>query len=295
MLASAIARMRLEEILRLGEQASAFDAFSRMLAHEVRNPLNSMVLHADLLGRRLRRLGLELDQQTPLDEHVAVLRGEIERLNELVEHYLRLTKTGAPARLEPTALQELVDEVLGVHAPALAEQGIAVAVDAPPFKAEVMADAARIKQVLHNLIRNSLDAMSSGDDHQLLLTIVCEDGWWEVKVRDTGPGIPDSTKVFSPSFSTKPTGGGMGLPLSLQIARLHGGALVARRPAAGGAEFVLSLPAIEEEDGERKGTASEAGRVTGSASVVTGASVSSLSSDSSGPTLAPATPAATSG
>jgi signal transduction histidine kinase len=248
MLASAIARMRLEEILRLGEQASAFDAFSRMLAHEVRNPLNSMVLHADLLGRRLRRIGLDAEQQEPLDEHVGVLRGEIERLNELVEHYLRLTKTGAPARLEPLSLQDVAEEVVGVHAPALAEHSVAIRLDLPLEPAKVMADAARIKQVLHNLVRNSLDAMSNGDGHRLVVAIDRVDQWWELSVRDTGHGIPESAAVFSPSFSTKPTGGGMGLPLSLQIARLHGGALVARRPAGGGAEFVLSLPAIREAD-----------------------------------------------
>ncbi len=248
MLASAIARMRLEEMLRLGEQASAFDAFSRMLAHEVRNPLNSMVLHADLLARRLRKIGLQAEQKAPLDDHIAVLRGEIERLNELVEHYLRLTKTGAPARLEPVALQDIVEAVLGVHAPALVEQGIAVEVELPPEPALVMADAARIKQVLHNLIRNSMDAMCDNGPHDLFLALVRVDNWWELRVRDTGHGIPDSAKVFSPSFSTKPTGGGMGLPLSLQIARLHGGALVARRPSGGGAEFVLSLPALDESE-----------------------------------------------
>lgn len=246
MLASAIARMRLEEVLRLGEQASAFDAFSRMLAHEVRNPLNSMVLHADLLGRRLRRIGLDAEQQEPLDGHVAVLRGEIERLNELVGHYLRLTTTGVPARLEPLALQDLVEKVISVHAPALAERDVAVDVDLPLERATVMADGARIKQVLHNLIRNSMDAMSTGGPHGLFLALVRVEDWWELRIRDTGPGIPESAKIFSPSFSTKPTGGGMGLPLSLQIARLHDGALVARRPPMGGAEFVLSLPAAGE-------------------------------------------------
>ena len=66
-----------------------------------------------------------------------------------------------------------------------------------------------------------------------------------MRIKDTGPGVADTKHIFSPTFSTKAGGGGMGLPVSRQIARLHGGHLVAQRPEDGGAELVLTLPASD--------------------------------------------------
>ncbi len=249
-LASAIARMQLQATLRLTDQASAFDGFSRMLAHEVRNPLNSMALHAELILRRLTRDG---SADGRIRDSVGVLRDEIARLDEVVKNYLAMTRSGAALPLQPLDLREVVTSVASVHEPALAEQGIALLLDLGEEPAMVSAERARLQQVLHNLVRNAMDAMSAPGEHRLELTLRGTEKWWELRVADTGPGIAEPERVFSPSYSTKPTGGGMGLPLSLQIARLHGGFLVARNREGGGAELVLTLPRQSAEAGVSAG------------------------------------------
>jgi signal transduction histidine kinase len=242
LMASVHSRMMVEGQVRSSEQLAAFDGFSRMLAHEIRNPLNSLSLHAQLLGRKLAKEGLIPTQQAALDEHLDVLRGEIRRLDNLVSDFLALTREDLSASTEIVDLRELCAGVIDVHRPTVAEHHIELKLVLGETPAYAQIKASRIQQVLHNLVKNAVDALLLAKSRTLTVEIRRRDATVEVRIRDTGPGVPDTNNVFSPTFSTKPGGGGMGLPVSRQIARLHGGHLVALHPDEGGAEFVLSLP-----------------------------------------------------
>ncbi len=242
LLSTAVARMRLEEQLKLSEQFSALGGFSRMLAHEVRNPLNSMSLHAQLLDRKLRKLPLHADQELALKDHLGLLKGDMQRLEDVVSDFVSLAAGDAAHSSEPLDLRGLVQEVMDVHAPSFDEREIQVHAELGEDPVVVRVHSERIQQILHNLIKNAIDALADARNRSLRIAIQRKDASVEVRVRDSGPGLADTNIVFSPNYSTKAGGGGMGLAISRQIARLHAGYLGAEKPESGGAEFVLSLP-----------------------------------------------------
>lgn len=243
LLSSVRSRMMVEGQVRSSEQLAAFDGFSRMLAHEIRNPLNSLSLHAQLLGRKLAREGLTPEQQGFLDEHLGVIGGEIRRLDTLVGDFLALSRADVSVSTELVDLRTLTREAIDVHRPTFAEHTIELAMELGPEPAYARIKVSRIQQILHNLVKNAIDALSGTEIRALFVQVSRSETTVEVHVRDTGPGVVDDQKIFSPTFTTKPGGGGMGLPVSRQIARLHGGHLHVLRSEQQGAEFVLSLPA----------------------------------------------------
>lgn len=245
-LSLAIVARRLERRVRVTEQVAAMGGIARMLAHEVRNPLNSMGLHLQLLERRL-------DRQPPngaeaARRHLGVLKAELARLDELVEEYVALGP-GRPLKGEGVDLRELVREVVELHEPAMVEGGIALRVDvgAEPVVAEV--DRTRLAQVLHNLVRNASEALEGAAEARVEVVLEQGEDTCRVRVRDSGPGVVDPERIFSPSYTTKPCGTGMGLPISRRIAELHGGRLVPRSAPGGGAEFVLTIPRHRDAEG----------------------------------------------
>jgi signal transduction histidine kinase len=243
-LASALERLRLQEQLRRAGEEATFGGLGRMVAHEVRNPLNNLILHAHRVERFAARLPPGSEEQRLLAGHAEVLRGELGRLDAMVCGVLELGR-GAAAPRERADLRTVVEEVCRVHAPALAEQGVAVSLDLGASPALVEIDRARIVQVMHNLFTNALDAMAHGANKGLWIGLRAQAGTWAVVVRDSGPGVGDPERIFSPGYTTKPLGSGMGLMISRRIAHLHGGQLSARTAPAGGAELALTLPAVQ--------------------------------------------------
>lgn len=241
LLAAAIARMDLEARLRTTEQLAVLGGLGRMLAHEVRNPLNSLALHLTLLDRGLGKAHVPAEHAGALRDHIGVLRGEVARLDELVQRFLDLSSADATARFTTTDLRHLLEQVLAVHAPTMAELDVKLDADLGPAPAPVRVDAHRIQQVMHNLVQNAIEAMAGQPERKLTVRLAAANGGWEVHVADTGPGIKEPGRIFSGTYTTKPAGNGIGLAVSLQIARLHQGNLVARSNGVGGAEFVLTL------------------------------------------------------
>lgn len=238
-LSLAIMARRLERRVRVTEQVAAMGGIARMLAHEVRNPLNSMSLHVRLLERRLGQL--PSDGAEAGNRHLEVLKAELARLDDLVEDYVALGP-GRPLRAEPVDLREVVREVVEVHEPAMAERGVILRLDAGAEATLADVDRPRIAQVLHNLVRNAGEALEGVEEPRVEVVLAHDGDTCQVRVCDTGPGVADPEHVFSPSYTTKPCGTGMGLSISRRIAELHGGQLLVRSPPGSGAEFVLTLP-----------------------------------------------------
>ncbi len=138
------------------ERVETVARFSRVLAHEVRNPLNSMSLQAALMRRRMS--GIPEEARKPLESALLAFEQETRRLNELVEHYLLIGRSGQ-LRREVVAVAETVRAVLRVHESALAEAKIGVELDLDA-DVRVEIDVPKITQVLHNLVRNAIDAMA---------------------------------------------------------------------------------------------------------------------------------------
>lgn len=217
------------------------------LAHELRNPLSTMMLQLRLLGELLSDESLHLQtMRRRAQAKVDTLRREAERLQGLFDDFLHLT---GPRSLEPREidLRETVARLLAFVAPSLADSGVSVIYDPPKEAVNCPADENLIRQALINLVLNAQQAMPDGGT---LRIDVCSDGGQAVvRVADSGVGIAPSERerVWRPFFSTKARGTGLGLSITLRIVREHGGSLAFESELAKGTVFTVRLPGIAAE------------------------------------------------
>jgi signal transduction histidine kinase len=221
-----------------GEKMAALGTFASGLAHEVRNPLNSISLQLSRLDRKTRSLGVaQADEITSLTR---IIREEVERLDALVEDFLLFARPNRPDHYE-TSLPNLVEEVVRFLAAEAGARGVSletgrVGEPLPPLRL----DAGRVKQVLLNLLRNAIEAMPKGGLVQVECGLV--DGRARLSVHDTGPGLPLGLDIFQLFVTTKPQGTGLGLAIAQQIVLEHGGELTAENRPGEGASFTVVLP-----------------------------------------------------
>ena len=220
------------------ERLAAVGKMAAVITHEVRNPLSSIGLNAELLEETLAASGSK--------EAVGLCRSivkEVDRLTAITEEYLRFARLPRP-RLEREQLNSIVAGVVAFQREDLASRGVRVDARLDDSLPPVDADEAQLRQALMNLMRNAADAMRGGG----ALTVATRravDGAVEVSVEDTGAGISSEnlSRIFEPFFSTKEGGTGLGLALTQQIVNEHGGSIeVASRPGRG-TTFTLKLPA----------------------------------------------------
>ncbi|MBN2370657.1 MAG: GAF domain-containing protein [Vicinamibacteria bacterium] len=220
------------------EKMAVAGTFASGLAHEVRNPLNSIGLQLSLLERRFSALAPALIAE--MQELTGIIREEIRRLDALVGDFLLFSRTNR-LHFRAMSLDALVDDVIRLLRP----EGRASNVtfkrirggESPP---KIPMDDERIKQVLINLLRNAIEAMPDGG--QVTVEVGWADGQARVVVRDNGPGLPEGLDVFQFFVSTKSHGTGLGLPIAQQVVLDHGGEIsVVSRPGSG-ATFTVILP-----------------------------------------------------
>jgi signal transduction histidine kinase len=243
--ASALARVQLEARVRFAEQWSTLGAFGRLLAHEIKNPLNSLGLELSLLERRVGRLSLSLEDLERISGSISVVKSELARLTSLTNEYLTMSPKSGALEVTPVDLNEVVASVVRAHAASMESRDIQLVDETGSTPAVVLGHPNKLKQLVHNVLGNAIEAMASADVRVATVSIRRLGSDWELCVRDTGPGIADPVAIFAPGFTTKASGTGMGLAISQQIARQHGGRLLARVVEAGGTEFTLSLSAHE--------------------------------------------------
>jgi signal transduction histidine kinase len=200
------------------------------IAHEVRNPLGGLELYAGLLREALAGQPERLDEIARIDREVGHLKVVV---NEFLEFARR-----APPRLEPLALRTLLEEVRELTA---APGGAQVTVDAAP-DLTVCADAGQLRRALLNLARNAVAAARGG--HVQLAAHRAADTV-HIEVRDDGPGVPAELrdKIFTPFFTTREKGTGLGLAFVREIVREHGSEIAVGDAPGGGSIFSFVLPA----------------------------------------------------
>jgi PAS domain S-box-containing protein len=222
--------------LQVSERLSALGRITAGVAHEVKNPLNSMRLWLENLKESLPN-----DTDDAAKQAVNVLDAEIDRLDAVVKRFLDFSRP-MDVRLEPTQLAELLHEVLEVAAPQLERSKVQVAQLLPIDVPQVIGDRALLKQAILNLVLNAVDAMPNGG--QLQLTLSRRGDMAEVTVGDTGRGIPveHRQKVFQLFFTTTPGGSGIGLASTFRIVQLHNGSIDFTSEVGRGTTFRIELP-----------------------------------------------------
>lgn len=226
------------------EKMAVVGTFASGLAHEVRNPLNSIALQLSIVERRVAPLPAGLAGE--IKELVAVIREEVKRLDNLVGDFLQFSRSNR-VQYRPTALDALVDEVARLLRPEARAAGVTlrrqrVGAAIPDLRV----DPEKIKQVAINLLQNAIEAMPGGGVVTVESGLV--DGRALLVVRDSGPGLPEGLDVFQLFVTTKARGTGLGLSIAQQIVLEHGGEIAAASEPGKGATFTVSLPVERPEE-----------------------------------------------
>src|SRR6516165_3700644 len=226
--------------LRVSERLAALGRITAGVAHEVKNPLNSMRLWLENLKESLSFDGF-YDGDGPSRQAVQVLDKEIDRLDQVVKRFLDFTRP-MDVRLEATQLAELLREVLEVAKPQLQQSNIQIAQLLPIDVPEVYVDRALLKQAVLNLVLNASEAMPNGGQLRMVLSRRGEMA--EIMVGDTGNGIPpeNQQKIFQLFFTTRPGGSGIGLASTFRIVQLHNGSIDFTSEVGRGTTFRIELP-----------------------------------------------------
>ncbi|MBM3726956.1 MAG: hypothetical protein FJW40_16230 [Acidobacteria bacterium] len=224
----------------VASRLAAIQQLTGRVAHEIKNPLNSIALRLELL-----RSAMSPQASESLPE-LDVISQEVARLDRVVRTFLDFTRP-VELRAEPVDLRTLLQSLLDLAQPELDAYGIGLAASLPEGPAPyTTGDEDLLRQALLNILRNAIDVMPQGG--RLRVDLRVEGPHAVVDIADSGPGIPESNrdKVFQLYFTTKQKGSGIGLAMSFRAAQLHGGTLEIEGPGAGdsgrGACFRMRLP-----------------------------------------------------
>jgi PAS domain S-box-containing protein len=222
--------------LQVSERLAALGRITAGVAHEVKNPLNSMRLWLENLKE-----SLPAEQDSATQQAVQVLDKEIDRLDAVVKRFLDFTRP-MDIRLEATQLAGLLKEVLEIAQPQLQKANIQLAQLLPIDVPEVYVDRALLKQAVLNLVLNAAEAMPNGGQMRLVLSRRGEMA--EITVGDTGKGIsPENRqKIFQLFFTTRPGGSGIGLASTFRIVQLLNGSIDFTSEVGRGTTFRIELP-----------------------------------------------------
>jgi two-component system, NtrC family, sensor histidine kinase HydH len=219
------------------ERLSALGDLAATVAHEVRNPLNAVSMG-------LQRLKGEFRPTADEEEYghfIELMRGEVARLNSIVEEFLSLARP-LELKAEEVRIDELLRELAALARNDAATTKVEIAVAAAPDLPAARVDRNYFKQVLLNLVLNGVQAMPDGG--KLTLEARTAGKNLTIAVSDTGAGIPKEVlpRIFEPYFTTKTRGSGLGLAIARRIVEAHGGRLRAESAAGGGSRFEIAIP-----------------------------------------------------
>ena len=235
---------QLGQELEVARRLAAIGKLTAGVGHEVKNPINAMVVHLELLRGKLAPGGLEAFGGA--QRHVDILAGEMQRLDRVVQTLADFSRP-MELHLREHDLRQVVGVVMELTAAEMEEQGVSVTVQAPPEPMMVRADAELMQQAVLNLLLNGMQAMPGGG--ALRVKMRREQQFAVVEVVDEGEGIPVEVlpRIFELYFTTKPKGSGIGLAMTYRILQLHGGAMEVRSNADAssperGTVFTFRLP-----------------------------------------------------
>ena len=228
-----------QQELLVAERMATVGRLSLKVAHEVRNPIAAIELNAELLQDIVRaHPGADMDEATGL---VAAIRDQVNTLDALTEEYLAFARFPKP-HFEDESINHLLEELAAFVRPVATRQGLTIHVATDPAVPMMEIDRGLLRQAVHNLLKNGMEALSRGG--ALTLESRADGDAVEIAVSDTGNGITPEVagRLFEPFFTTKPQGTGLGLSITRQIIDEHGGALSWQHRPGGGATFIVRLP-----------------------------------------------------
>ncbi|ATC32003.1 hypothetical protein CA606_06335 [Caulobacter vibrioides] len=241
--ADAALRLARTELSRTAHLAM-MGGLAASIAHEVNQPLASILGSADASLRWLRREVPDIDEAVA---GLAGIRAGAERAAAIIASLRSLAKQDY-ASMEPLTLDAVIEDVVRLTQPEVEAQAVTLTCHLAAGQTQVMGDRVQLQQIVLNLVTNALDALSAQprDSRALIISSTVEGATLAVRVEDTGGGIPPDQidQIFMPLFTTKSKGMGMGLAIGRSIIEAHGGTLSARRRDVGGTCFTFVLPVL---------------------------------------------------
>ncbi|EAT16099.1 sensor histidine kinase [Desulfuromonas acetoxidans] len=225
--------LEIEEQLRQADRLTTLGELSAGLAHEIRNPLGSIRGTAEILQGAF-------STEDRYHEFTTILINEVDRLNQVLENYLRYARPDSMEK-QQFSLAPILDDVVQLTAVKARKNRVAVDVDVDVANS-VAGDASQYKQAFLNLILNALQAMGEGGCLSILATT--DENRAVVRFCDTGPGLTEEQrqKIFKPFYTTRSKGTGLGLAITERIVHNHGGSIMVESLPKQGCCFELRLP-----------------------------------------------------
>jgi signal transduction histidine kinase len=230
-LRDAETRGELEAQLDMAGRLTALSQLTRGVAHEIKNPLNAITLHLEVLRSRL-------EEEMP---EVSIISREISRLDRVVKTFLDFNRPVEP-HLRPIDLSEVARDIARLVALDAESRNVRIDIRTAPRPATINGDRDLLKQAVLNVVMNAVEAMNSGGD--LLIETRRSRGCVELIVSDTGPGIPAEVqdRIFNLYFTTKERGSGIGLAMAFRFVQLHDGRIDFSSETGRGTTFRFSFP-----------------------------------------------------
>jgi signal transduction histidine kinase len=234
----------IESELELSRRMAAIGRLTSGVGHEVKNPINAIVVHLELLKTKLG------GASAPAVRHLEVIDAEIHRLDRVVQTLVDFTRP-VELQLREQDLRAVIGDVLTLAAAELSTRNVTLVSHAPQNPLMANVDADLIKQAVLNVIQNGAQAMPNGGKLEVILE---EDRKTAVlRIADEGSGIPDEIreKIFDLYFTTKTGGSGIGLAMTYRILQLHHGSVELQSNLGRGTEFRLRIPLAATDWGRR--------------------------------------------
>jgi len=250
-LRDAESRRQIESQLDISTRLAAISRLTGGVAHEIKNPLNAIALHLEVLKAKMS------DRDPDLDHELQIIGAEIARLDRVVKTFLDFNRP-VELKLAEVDLAQLAGEVANLVQPHARKNHVGVSVEADP-ETFTKGDRDLIKQALLNVVVNGVEAMPNGG--QVRIRTECNGDDCVVSISDEGQGIPAEIreKIFNLYFTTKGKGSGIGLAMTFRVVQLHNGTIDFTSEPGKGTTFWLRFPAIDRESMTARDAVQETG------------------------------------
>src|SRR5581483_7469474 len=231
------------------EKMASIGKMAAVLAHEINNPLSGILTYAKLLRKYVDHADKGESRRQEIRDSLDLIASESRRCGDLVKNLLTFSRT-TPMNLQPTNLNQVIEQALRLVQHQLELSGIHVEEQLEPGLPLILCDGAQIEQVLLALLMNAIDAMPQGGNLWISSAWSSEANQVRIVVRDDGAGIPPEIlpRIFEPFLTTKETGRGVGLGLAIShsILERHNGTITVHSEAGRGTTFTVTLPGETE-------------------------------------------------
>ena len=226
------------------QRSAAWGEVARRLAHEIKNPLTPIQLSAERLQFKLADKLFGSDGEM-LARGTQTIINQVQAMKRMVDDFRDYARLPLP-EVASLDLNELIGEVLGLYESSSAEIETYLAASLP----FVLGDATQVRQIIHNLLRNSEDALEGRSASRILIQTEAIGRFAHLRISDNGPGFPVEllSRIFEPYVTTKARGTGLGLPIVKKIVEEHLGTIEISNAPEGGARIDIRLPLVKEEE-----------------------------------------------